>query len=44
MKMIGMSGPFNGDLLLQVETIETRKRNVQHKAARNQDSRSGKEF
>jgi hypothetical protein len=36
--------PFNGDLFLQVETVETRKRNVQHKAAGNQGSRAGKEF
>ena len=36
--------PFDGDLLLQVETVDTRKRNVEYKAARNQGSRAGKEF
>ena len=36
--------PIDGDALLQVETVEARKRNVKHQAARNKGSWAGEEF
>jgi hypothetical protein len=37
-------GPFDGDKLLQIETIEARKRNVKSETAWNNGPRAGEEF
>src|SRR5215475_10048050 len=37
-------GPFDGDTLLQFETIETRKGDIQNEATRNNGARTVKEF
>ena len=44
MKMIGMSGPIDGDPLLQIQTVEVRQGHVEHQAARNQGAGAGQEF
>ena len=36
--------PIGGDALLQIETVEVRKSNVKHQAARSKDSWAGQEF
>src|SRR5712675_3368503 len=40
----GHVDPIAGDAFLQIETIETWKRNVKHEAARNKDSRAAEKF
>ena len=41
MKMIGMSDPFNGDRFCRSRPLRPGRRNVQHKAARNQGLAGG---